>query len=120
MLKSWQTASDSQRCQKVCRNRTRGRLLSESAQLEQNISDNELLLVEDDPEMRELAHIADCRAQLDTLTDELQTLLLPKDPNDPPMSFSKYAQAPAMKPLFFRRSLQCSNLRSKKAGVFMS
>ena len=55
-----------------------------ATQLEQNISDNELLLQEDDPEMRELAQqdIADCRAQLDTLTDELQTLLLPKDPND--------------------------------------
>ena len=53
-------------------------------ELEQNISDNELLLQEDDPEMRELAQqdIADCRAQLDALTDELQTLLLPKDPND--------------------------------------
>ena len=26
--------------------------------------------------------IADCKVQLDILTDELQTLLLPKDPND--------------------------------------
>ena len=34
--------------------------------------------------MRELAQqdIADCRAQLEDLTSELQTLLLPKDPND--------------------------------------
>ena len=55
-----------------------------AVQLEQDIADNELLLEEDDPEMRELAEqdIADCRQQLETLTGELQTLLLPKDPND--------------------------------------
>ena len=54
-----------------------------AVQLEQDIADNALLLEEDDPEMRELAEqdIADCKAQLQTLTDELQTLLLPKDPN---------------------------------------
>jgi len=53
-------------------------------QPEENIADNEQLLEEDDPEMRELAQqdIADCRAQLEDLTSELQTLLLPKDPND--------------------------------------
>ena len=53
-------------------------------QLEANIADNEQLLEEEDPEMRELAQqdIADCRAQLEDLTSELQTLLLPKDPND--------------------------------------
>ena len=53
-------------------------------QLEENIADNEQLLEEEDPEMRELAQqdIADCRAQLEDLTSELQTLLLPKDPND--------------------------------------
>jgi len=55
-----------------------------AAQLELDITDNEQLLEEDDPEMRELAQqdIADCKAQLENLTDELQTLLLPKDPND--------------------------------------
>ena len=55
-----------------------------AVQLEQNIADNEQLLHEDDLEMRELAQqdIADCQEQLETLTDELQTLLLPKDPND--------------------------------------
>ena len=53
-------------------------------QLEANIADNEQLLEEEDPEMRELAQqdIADCRAQLKDLTSELQKLLLPKDPND--------------------------------------
>ena len=53
-------------------------------ELEANIADNEQLLEEEDPEMRELAQqdIADCRAQLEDLTNELQTLLLPKDPND--------------------------------------
>ena len=53
-------------------------------ELEANIADNEQLLEEEDPEMRELAQqdIADCRAQLEDLTSELQTLLLPKDPND--------------------------------------
>ena len=53
-------------------------------ELEANIADNEQLLREEDPEMRELAQqdIADCRAQLEDLTSELQTLLLPKDPND--------------------------------------
>ena len=53
-------------------------------ELEANIADNEQLLKEEDPEMRELAQqdIADCRAQLEDLTSELQTLLLPKDPND--------------------------------------
>ena len=52
--------------------------------LEGNISDNEQLLEEDDPEMRELAQqdIADCKTALESLTGELQTLLLPKDPND--------------------------------------
>ena len=53
-------------------------------ELEANIADNEQLLEEEDPEMRELVQqdIADCRAQLEDLTSELQTLLLPKDPND--------------------------------------
>ena len=53
-------------------------------ELEANIADNEQLLEEEDPEMRELAQqdIADCRAQLKALTSELQKLLLPKDPND--------------------------------------
>ena len=53
-------------------------------ELEANIADNEQLLEEEDPEMRELAQqdIADCRAQLEDLTSELQMLLLPKDPND--------------------------------------
>ena len=53
-------------------------------ELEANIADNEQLLEEEDPEMRELAKqdIADCRALLEDLTGELQTLLLPKDPND--------------------------------------
>ena len=53
-------------------------------QLEANIADNEQLLEEEDPEMRELAQqdIADCRAQLEDLTGELKTLLIPKDPND--------------------------------------
>ena len=53
-------------------------------QLEANIADNEQLLEEEDPEMRELAQqdIADCRAQLEELTGELKTLLIPKDPND--------------------------------------
>ena len=53
-------------------------------ELEANIANNEQLLEEEDPEMRELAQqdIADCRAQLEDLTSELQTLLLPKDPND--------------------------------------
>ncbi len=53
-------------------------------ELEANIADNEQLLEEEDPEMRELAKqdIADCRALLEHLTGELQTLLLPKDPND--------------------------------------
>ena len=52
--------------------------------LEGNISDNEQLLEEDDPEMRELAEqdIADCKTALESLAGELQTLLLPKDPND--------------------------------------
>ena len=77
-----------------------------ATQLEQNISDNELLLQEDDPEMRELAQqdIADCRAQLDTLMDELQTLLLPAIQTTTQCLFDK--QVPeAMKPLFFPRSL---------------
>ena len=53
-------------------------------ELEANIADNEQLLEEEDPEMRELAQqdIADCRAQLEKLTSELKTLLIPKDPND--------------------------------------
>ena len=53
-------------------------------ELEANIADNEQLLEEEDPEMRELAKqdTADCRALLEDLTGELQTLLLPKDPND--------------------------------------
>ena len=53
-------------------------------QLEADIADNEQLLEEEDPEMRELAQqdIADCRAQLEKLISELKTLLIPKDPND--------------------------------------
>ena len=53
-------------------------------ELEANIADNEQLLEEEDPEMRELAQqdIADCSAQLEDLTSELKRLLIPKDPND--------------------------------------
>ena len=53
-------------------------------ELEANIADNEQLLEEEDPEMRELAQqdIADCRAQLEDLTSELKRLLIPRDPND--------------------------------------
>ncbi|GAD88573.1 MULTISPECIES: peptide chain release factor 1 [Vibrio] len=39
---------------------------------------------EDDPEMKEMAQeeIKDAKANIESLTDELQILLLPKDPND--------------------------------------
>ncbi|WP_413111919.1 peptide chain release factor 1 [Thaumasiovibrio sp. DFM-14] len=39
---------------------------------------------EDDPEMREMAQeeIKDAKAQIEQLSDDLQVLLLPKDPND--------------------------------------
>ncbi|MEM6999981.1 MAG: peptide chain release factor 1 [Pseudomonadota bacterium] len=55
------------------------------SQLESDIAaSQEMLEEEDDPEMRELAQedIAESSTQLETLSAELQTLLLPKDPND--------------------------------------
>ncbi len=55
------------------------------AALEQNIQESqELLAEEDDAEMKSLAEedIRESSAQLEVLSLELQTLLLPKDPND--------------------------------------
>ncbi len=44
----------------------------------------EMMLEDDDPDMREMAkdEIAEAKAALEKLADELQILLLPKDPND--------------------------------------
>jgi peptide chain release factor 1 len=52
--------------------------------LESELEDAKVLLEEDDPEMRELAEedIAQTSESLEELTARLQTLLLPKDPND--------------------------------------
>ncbi|MEM7080192.1 MAG: peptide chain release factor 1 [Pseudomonadota bacterium] len=53
--------------------------------LEAELADSQALLAEaEDAEMRELAEedISDTSARLDGLTQELQTLLLPRDPND--------------------------------------
>ncbi len=52
--------------------------------LETDLEDSRALLAEDDAEMRALAEedIAETQSELETLTDELQTLLLPRDPND--------------------------------------
>jgi peptide chain release factor 1 len=60
-----------------------------ATQLEQNISDNELILEEDDPEMRELAQqdIADCKAQLDILTDGAANAIAAQGPKRPVQCF---------------------------------
>jgi peptide chain release factor 1 len=53
-------------------------------QLEQDIADTELLLVENDADIRALAaeEIETCRERFEQLSLQLQKLLLPKDPND--------------------------------------
>ncbi len=52
--------------------------------LETDLEDSQAILAEDDAEMRALAEedIAQTNIALDTLTAKLQTLLLPRDPND--------------------------------------
>lgn len=52
--------------------------------LETDLEDSQAILAEDDAEMRALAEedIAQTNTALDTLTAKLQTLLLPRDPND--------------------------------------
>ena len=52
--------------------------------LNEELEGNTALLEDDDPDMRELAEqeIAETKAQLSALHQQLQTLLLPKDPND--------------------------------------
>ena len=52
--------------------------------LEADLADSQALLEEDDAEMRALAEedVAQTQSELDTLEVELQTLLLPRDPND--------------------------------------
>lgn len=54
------------------------------SELEQSIEDNSQLLSDEDPEMRELAEleVKAGQEQLDELGQQLQALLLPKDPND--------------------------------------
>ena len=54
------------------------------SELEQSIEDNSQLLSDEDPEMRELAEleVEAGQEQLDELGQQLQALLLPKDPND--------------------------------------
>ena len=56
----------------------------EVGKLEENLTESQTLLDEEDAEMRALAEedIRETTAQLDTLTANLQKLLLPKDPND--------------------------------------
>ncbi|QCZ93923.1 peptide chain release factor 1 [Salinimonas iocasae] len=53
-------------------------------QAEENLASANEMLEEDDAEMREMAQeeIKTAKAELATLEDELQILLLPKDPND--------------------------------------
>ncbi len=53
-------------------------------QVEEDLAEAQLLLKDSDPDLREMAaeEIADGEAQKATLETELQTLLLPRDPND--------------------------------------
>ncbi|RJG51217.1 peptide chain release factor 1 [Motilimonas pumila] len=53
-------------------------------QAESDLETAELMLDDDDPEMREMAQeeVKEAKEAVQTLTDELQILLLPKDPND--------------------------------------
>ena len=52
--------------------------------LKDNLEENTLLLEDDDPDLRELAEleIAEAKDQITDLSAQLQTLLLPRDPND--------------------------------------
>jgi peptide chain release factor 1 len=52
--------------------------------LVRDVADNEALLAEKDPEMREMAkeELAQLRPQLDPAEEQLKILLVPKDPND--------------------------------------
>ena len=52
--------------------------------LKDNLEENTLLLDDDDPDLRELAEleIAEAKDQITDFSAQLQTLLLPRDPND--------------------------------------
>lgn len=53
-------------------------------QAEEDLETTKLMLEEDDPELRQMAHeeLPQAKANLETLEQELQILLLPKDPKD--------------------------------------
>ncbi|OBT15999.1 peptide chain release factor 1 [Vibrio sp. UCD-FRSSP16_10] len=53
-------------------------------QAQEDLEAAQEMAAEDDPEMKEMAQeeIKDAKANIESLTDELQILLLPKDPND--------------------------------------
>ena len=53
-------------------------------QAQENLSSSEEMLKDDDPDMREMAQeeFKESKKEVEALSDELQILLLPKDPND--------------------------------------
>lgn len=53
-------------------------------QAKENLETAEEMAKEDDPEMRDMAleEVKDARVEIERLEDELQLLLIPKDPND--------------------------------------
>ncbi len=53
-------------------------------QTEEDLAEAKILAEDSDPEMKEMGReeISNCESRMETLTAELQVLLLPKDPND--------------------------------------
>ena len=81
-----------------------------------------MMLEDDDPEMREMAEeeVKEAKATVEKLADELQILLLPKDPNDDRNCYLKFVPEPVvMKPLFLRviYSVCTANTVIAKNGV---
>ena len=56
----------------------------EVTRLNEELEDSQILLEDDDAEMRQLAEadIQECKGKISNLSQQLQTLLLPRDPND--------------------------------------
>ena len=86
--------------------------------LQDSLEENTLLLDDEDPDLRELAEqeIAEAKDQMAVLFAQLQTLLLPRDPNDQSNVLLEIrAPAPeAMKPAF-SSSPRSGTTRSSRA-----
>ena len=87
-------------------------------QAQEDLSSAEEMLKDSDPEMREMAQeeYKEAKAQISTLEDDIQVLMLPKDPKDNNNVFLEVrAEQGATRPLFLLATcLQCTAATQKQ------